>query len=354
MNISGGNSYGLLRIRILDVGQGDAIVAILPGGDRALVVDAYDGYRVSQVLDEEGIREVALFLSHSDRDHIYGVPDLVSNVGNMGVRIVAFFFNADRLADKVRSEYVTNLRFLARATRGGVQPWSDTFDTGLIHDDRFPSIAPNPVSLTVLHPTHSERISLLGTSTNEASGVLRIAYAHDDGSEASVLLTGDVQLTGMSCMLHNHADAPGVLRADVLKFPHHGAWPSAYDGWTQFAGRKKRSVADFLAAVDPRTVVISVGRQNGHDHVKREVFEALREARGAGGRLSRIVCTQFTDTCLNGDTDCQLTACAGDIEVRMGAGVPNGIEVLPPLDDHCASILAATTKDKAGCGRLLP
>ncbi len=55
-----------VRVRVLNVGQGDAIVGILPDSDRAFVVDVYDADRVLDFLTEEGISEVVLFLSHSD------------------------------------------------------------------------------------------------------------------------------------------------------------------------------------------------------------------------------------------------------------------------------------------------
>ena len=353
MSMNGGSADQMLRIRILDVGQGDAIVVILPGGERALVVDAYDGLRVSQVLDEEGIREVVLFLSHSDEDHVRGVGDLIDNMANLGARFVALFYNADRLGKTVHSKYVSNLRCLAGATRGSPLTWSKGFDAGLNHDRRFDDLAADPVTVKVLHPTYDERMSLLGTTTNEASGVLRIACKCND-AERAVLLTGDVQLTGISCMMHNMGQTSGALRADVLKFPHHGAWPVKYDGWAQFQSRRKRGLVDFLEAVDPAAVVLSVGRENAQGHVKREVFDALDRVRSSRGGISRILCTQLTDTCLNRGNGCGLTACAGDIEVRMGPGIPSGIEVLPPADEHQAHILVATTKGKAGCGPLLP
>ena len=352
--MDGGNSDGLLRIKVLDVGQGDAIVVILPGGERALVVDAYDGLRVSQILDEEGIQEVVLFLSHSDQDHVAGVPDLVNNVCDMGATFVAFLHNADRLRKRVGPEYVASLRGLAQATRSDPQTWSDSFDTGLNHDSRFSTIVTDPVALTVVHPTHDERMSLLSMSTNEASGVLKIACGRDDGTETSILLTGDVQLTGMSCMIHNHAGAPGVLRADILKFPHHGAWPKSRPGWSQFKdGRKRAAMIDFLEAVDPMAVVLSVGRDNGDHHVKRKVFDTLQRNHANGGRIGRIVCTEFTDTCLNRATGCCASACAGDIEIRMGSAVPGGIEILPAPDEHQATILSTTNRKTAGCGPLL-
>ena len=352
--MNGGNSDDLLRIKILDVGQGDAIIVVLPGGRRALVVDAYDGLRVSEALEDEGIQEVVLFLSHSDTDHVRGVGDLIGNLESTGAKFLALFYNADRLNKTAASQYVSNLRCLACATRSSAPTWSKDFDTGLNHDRRFEGVAGELVTLEVLHPTHDERMSLLGASTNEASGVLRVACVCRDDVEASMLLTGDAQLTGISCMIHNHAGAPEMLRADVLKFPHHGAWPRSYPGWSQFTdGRAKAGMDDFLEAVDPMGVVLSVGRDNGDRHVKREVFDAVCRRCAKGGRIARIVCTELTDTCLTDAAGCRATACAGDVEIKMGPAVTGGIEIVPAQDEHRATILSSTDRKTAGCGPLL-
>ena len=69
--------------------------------------------------------------------------------------------------------------------------WSDDFNTNLNFDVRFSAgLVAAPVSLEVLHPTHDEQSSLLGTSTNEASGVIRMIYTFLDGDTRTVLLTG--------------------------------------------------------------------------------------------------------------------------------------------------------------------
>jgi competence protein ComEC len=91
---------GVLRLRVLDVGEGDAILLILPGGKRAIVVDAFDGDRVVDALEEEGVDEVILFLSHSDNDHILGVPYLLDNFTG---DFIAFFYNRDRIDASLRS-----------------------------------------------------------------------------------------------------------------------------------------------------------------------------------------------------------------------------------------------------------
>ncbi len=52
-----------LRVRVLDVGQGDAIVGLLPDMPRAFVADVCQAEPVLRLLATEGIQEVLLYLS---------------------------------------------------------------------------------------------------------------------------------------------------------------------------------------------------------------------------------------------------------------------------------------------------
>jgi competence protein ComEC len=343
-------SRSVLRVKILDVGEGDAIVLLLPDCSRAIVVDAFDGDRVVEALEAEGVDEVILFLSHSDYDHIAGVVRLLDNFRGA---FVAFFYNKDRINAGARSEYRKTLQALGAATRNAPNPFSDEFNVGLNSDTRFAPLAQPPVTLEVIHPTHDEQSSLHGTSTNEPAGVLRVEYTNADGNSWAIILAADVQLTGISCMMHRFSSNPGKLSADVLKFPHHGAWPTEHPGISQFPGRAERSMLEFLDAVNPQYVILSVGHDNSHGHVRSEVFAALTDLASRKKRLRRILCTQFTRTCLGQGATCTPSHCAGDIEIRIGEGADGGIEVLPEGTTHRARILNVTDHRHAGCGSLL-
>jgi beta-lactamase superfamily II metal-dependent hydrolase len=340
----------VLRLKVLDVGEGDAIVMFLPNCRRAFVVDAFDGQKVVDALESEGVDEVVLFLSHSDRDHVMGVCELLDKFPG---GFIAFFYNRDRLNATLTSEYRAVLQALAKATRATASSYSADFNTNLNSDRRFAGLVHAPVSIEVLHPTHSEQSSLVGTSTNEPAGVLRVVYTDIEGRSWAVLLAADVQLTGISCMMHRLSNTPTKLQANILKFPHHGAWPTDYPGISQFPGMPRREMADFLDAVDPQFALLSVAYGNQHGHVYAEVFAALRDLANRSKRLRRILCTQFTDTCLRPGTTCTRPNCASDIEIGIGGASYGGIEVLPQHSVHQAHILAETDLAHAGCGLLL-
>ena len=90
--------------------------------------------------------------------------------------------------------------------------------------------------LSVLHPPPEP---LAGADEDENGVVLKLTLG-----EASFLLTADLGAKGETYLTNRHAD----LQATVLKVAHHGS-----------AGSTSPA---FLAAVQPLTVVVTVGRDN--------------------------------------------------------------------------------------------
>ena len=124
------------------------------------------------------------------------------------------------------------------------------------------------VTLDVLAPSDPP-IADGRDDVNENSIVLRLSYAHD-GQVFRALFTGDAGQASEARLLASGTD----LRADLLKVGHHGS---------RFA-----SQAAFLAAVQPRLALISVGRHNTFGHPAGSTLATLR---AAGAAVYR------TDTC---------------------------------------------------------
>jgi competence protein ComEC len=98
---------------------------------------------------------------------------------------------------------------------------------------------------------------------NDDSLVLRLHYR-----KRNILLPGDAEKQAEHAILEeNNADA---LHADVLKVGHHGG--------------KNSTTLEFLAAVQPRVAIISVGEKNSYGHPSPELLERLQ---GAGVRILR-------------------------------------------------------------------
>jgi competence protein ComEC len=88
------------------------------------------------------------------------------------------------------------------------------------------------------------------TSTNNDSLVLRLKFG-----ERSFLLTGDIEKQAEKSLL----DSGQILRADVVKVPHHGS--------------KTSSTEEFVRATTPQFAIISVGRHSMFGHPHKEVVQ---------------------------------------------------------------------------------
>lgn len=160
----------------------------------------------------------------------------------------------------------------------------------------------------LIHPCYEDLGVLRPSGLNNLSAVLRVT-----GGKTSALLTGDLEAPGWAVL----ADANNEnLRADVLKWPHHGAW---LDG---------RAGADaLLEQVSPRYVVISVGTSGSqYSHPNDVVFEAIQHRFPP----TRLMCTQAT--------------------IKCGAGLTaDRKSVLPVLEQHVTSSGQPLIGSASGC-----
>jgi competence protein ComEC len=225
-------SDGLLRVAVLDVGQGDAIVIQVPDG-RAMLVDAGPGgpWRL-----DTGERVVAPFLwnrgvlrlaasatTHADIDHAGGM---------------AFVHDHFHPVERWTPGAPPGERWLGSVRLSSLDPG--------------PPPGPSSPGRT-RHPR--------GRAINERSLVLRL-----DHGAASFLFTSDV---GAEAEQHLLARGAPVTAA-VLKVAHHGS-----DG---------SSTAPFLARVGPRVAIVSAGARNRYGHPAPPTLARLQ---AAGARVYR-------------------------------------------------------------------
>lgn len=212
-----------LRIRFLDVGQGDAAVIELPGG-RTVVVDG-GGFARSRF--DVGERVVARYLrtrkimtvdvlvaTHGDFDHQGGLHYLARELSPRELWIGGQPREAERLA---------RLRAEVAAAGGTVHRWR-----------RGETRSESGVTFECLHPPSAPDLG-----ANDSSLVLRIAFGG-----FSAILPGDLEAGGEATMMAAFALAP----ADVLKVPHHGSATS--------------SSAALVLRLRPRVAVVSLGAEN--------------------------------------------------------------------------------------------
>jgi competence protein ComEC len=231
-----GAPTGELRVTMLDVGQGDAILVDLPDGSLMLVdagglvgspIDTGSRVVVPVLRARRRHRIDVAVLSHPHPDH-YG-----------GLFAVLEEFPVGEIWDSGLSTTRPD-GILARALR----------------DQKVRGVALRDAPSLCASPRHfgPARVDVLGPcpsfddlrSANDNSLVLRISLG-----ERAALLTGDAEAEQEALLVAEHGAA---LRADFLKVGHHGSRTS--------------STAPFLAAVRPELAGISCGVRNrfGHPH----------------------------------------------------------------------------------------
>jgi competence protein ComEC len=226
-----------LRLTALDVGQGDGLLVEAPdGGDGArMVVDAGpDPRTMASAVRARRIRAIdVLVLTHGDHDHSGGVAELLRRL-DVSALVVPWGAGSGphTLSDSAREAIA-----VARARRVAV--------VGVHAGMRF------ALGHSVVEVLAPPRRTPAGAERNTGSVVLRVRSRH-----GRMLLTGDADATAQQVLLQR----PALLRADVLKVPHHG-------GATNTAG--------FLDAVDATVAVASMGRDNPHGHPHPETLADL-------------------------------------------------------------------------------
>jgi competence protein ComEC len=240
-----------LRIVVLDVGQGDATVVLLPGG-RALLVDAgglaafsgspdtfesTPGFDIGERVVWPALRALGarrlhgLVLTHGDPDHVLGVPGVLRHLP------------ATALWEGVPVPRHQGLRALFRLAEERRASWR-TVQAGDV--ERF-----GDVEVRVVHPPLPEwerqRVR------NDDSVVLEIRLG-----AVSIVLPGDIGAEGERAIV----DRIERGRLVILKAPHHGSATS--------------STKPLLDTLRPAAVIFSCGRDNRFGHPHPAVVERYR------------------------------------------------------------------------------
>lgn len=229
-----------LAVHVLDVGHGDAIVILTPGG-RCVLIDAGGSRRgggaVLSLLKEKGIRRLdTVVMSHADSDHIGGMPAVFAGGIEIGEFLDPGYPHTTALYRRVLEAVQAMPGTRYRTPRAG-----EVLDWG------------RELRVRVLAPGDDPR------GTNDSSIVIRLTYGR-----VSFLFTGDAGRRSEREMARRFGTG---LRAQVLKAGHHGS--------------KSSSTGPFLKLVKPEVAIVSA-RGAGPDDPYRETTARLR---AAGARI---------------------------------------------------------------------
>ncbi|MBU0702892.1 MAG: MBL fold metallo-hydrolase, partial [Chloroflexi bacterium] len=224
---------GRLHVVFLDVGQGDAIFIQTPSGKQVLV----DGGPSETALLSQLGRHMpfwdrtldVILLTHSDFDHVTGLVGVLERY-----QVETAIYRRDGEHESEIYEY-----WLQLLAEDGAVVYQGEAGLRLELDEGL--------EMVVLHPG----VELLDEANNN-SVVTRLTYG-----QVSVLLPGDIE-----AVVEQQLVAEGAgLASTVLKAAHHGSCSS--------------TTPEFLEAVAPEVVVISVGAENRFGHPCEEVLERL-------------------------------------------------------------------------------
>ncbi|MDP2326093.1 MAG: ComEC/Rec2 family competence protein [Gammaproteobacteria bacterium] len=231
---------GALRVTVLDVGQGLAVLVQTTA--HTLLYDTGPAFRNSDAgqrvvvpaLQALGVQHLdALMISHPDADHRGGAASVLAR------------YPASRIVGAAVDGHPVT------PCRAGTHWGWDGFE------------------FEILHPPQAA----VTTADNDGSCVLQIS-----GAGSRVLLPGDIEAQAE----HDLVARPASAAADLVLAPHHGSRTS--------------STAAFVQATRPRYVVYSTGFRNRWNFPASDVVERWRQSGACGVSTAEEGALQFDVT----------------------------------------------------------
>ena len=225
-----------LKIEMLDIGQGDA--TLIQTRSQTIMIDIGDVDKRDDLINLLKARNIKtidkLIITHPHADHIGGAYALFKNF-----EVKAVYDNGQPTTTKTYRTYLklieaNNIKY-QQITAG------DQLDFG------------DGVIFKVLSPT--KQMIEAEDDLNNNSIVGQLKY-----KDFTMLFTGDVEKEAESSMVKTYGNQLASL---VLKSPHHGSRTS--------------SSSAFLKAVQPQTVLISVGVGNEYGHPHKQVLDRYED-----------------------------------------------------------------------------
>ena len=226
---------------MLDVGQGDSILIVAPGG-KTVLVDAGtpgSGKVVMDAMHRYGLQQIDLMVAtHAHADHIGGADEVLR-----ATKVVNVLDSQVPNATKNYEDFLKAIKERG-AKYIGAQP-GQKFDLG------------GGAQLTVLAPIQpfftKDQLRSGANEPNANSVVVRLDYG-----DFSMLLTGDAEAETEQRLMQAGAN----VKAKVLKVGHHGS--------------RYASSEEFLRAGGFEAALISNGSENRYGHPSQEALDRFK------------------------------------------------------------------------------
>lgn len=222
---------GNLEVSYLDVGQGDS--AYIRVNDYDILIDAgprSDSDRLLAQLKAKNIDDFEMIIAtHPHEDHIGGMADVFNQYDVESFYMPSVTHTTKTFENMIKA--VANEGIKVQTIKEGMQ-----FDLG------------NGAKIDVYSPIYESYEEF-----NDYSPIMKLTFG-----ETELIFTGDAEA-------HAEADVvakyPSDLKADVLKFGHHGSSTS--------------STEEFLQSVSPDYGIISCGVDNKYGHPHKETLNKI-------------------------------------------------------------------------------
>jgi competence protein ComEC len=231
-----------LIVRVLDVGQGDAIL-IQNGGSTVLVDGGPNASALGQHLDALGLNGStidAVILTHAHADHYQGLRELFASRRHIVVRF--FWENQD---PSVNSTLQKLRDSIASRVRAGSLVYRDTDD---------PCANGKPICTVTLKggaKLHIMQPDPDGQGPNNRSPALKLIGP--DSATFTMWMAGDAEVDEIGFFGRGQLGLTSGARVDVLKADHHGSCNGVTDA--------------YLDLLKPKLVVASLAATNDYGHM---------------------------------------------------------------------------------------
>lgn len=227
-----GRAPDTLSLESVDIGQGDALLLRIPGGDATLVDTGpgpWTGRRLARVLSRRGVREpLHLVLTHAHGDHAGGWATLA--------RLWPLATTSVPVTSDEEDPWAA------------FRPTPETDPAGLLRGDAWTR---GGAAFSVRWPVRAFALP----DANMVSAVLRVSW-----QDRELWLMGDA-LAIQERDLQDLGD-PGPFAHRLLKAGHHGSRNATDPAW--------------VAALKPEVVLIPAGLRNRFEHPHPETLNTLR------------------------------------------------------------------------------
>lgn len=247
-----GTNTAPLIVRILDVGQGDAIL-IENGGSRVLVDGGPDVARMGRLLDSLDLRGSTIdvvILTHPHFDHHAGLRALFDTRRRITMRYL--FENLDPYDNGAL--FTLRDSVTARARRGELR----------VRDTDDP--CGDGSSLCTVELRGGARLHIMrplpnSSDANERSVALKLIGP--DSASFTMWMAGDAEREAIQWFSEAGYDRQPGMKANVLKLDHHGSC----DGIT----------ARYLSRVRPEWAIASLASDNEYGYIHSQTTQLLRD-----------------------------------------------------------------------------